>query len=408
MLHKIIPNIPEIPVSQFDYYLSDEKIAKFPLAQRDLSKLLIYKDGNILHEHFYNIDQYLDKRFTLFFNNTKVIPARLFFQKETGANIEILLLSPFLPTTLVHEAMQTKEKIVWSCAIGNLKRWKDGQTLTGVFRDEKGENILNARVLDRNKQLVEFYWKPSQLSFAEVLGRMGDIPLPPYLNRKSTKEDKDTYQTIYGKKEGAVAAPTAGLHFTPNVFSKLEAKNIHYEELTLHVSAGTFKPISVENATAHKMHEEQVIITKQNIKKVLESEKIVAVGTTSMRTLESLYWFGVKLLEGNTHFQIESHYPYCFEKQRLPSRKQSMEIILDFMQKYQKDEIVGETGIYIYPSYDFKMCDALITNFHQPKSTLLLLVAAFTKNKWKDIYQEAVNQEYRFLSYGDSSLIFNI
>ncbi|GAB4347776.1 MAG: S-adenosylmethionine:tRNA ribosyltransferase-isomerase [Flammeovirgaceae bacterium] len=407
MLKKITPKIPEILVNEFDYELPDEKIAKFPLPERDLSKLLVYRNGKIVHENFLNITQYLDSSYTLFFNNTKVIPARLYFQKDTGANIEILLLSPHFPTVLVHEAMQSKKTVTWECAIGNLKKWKEGQVLKSYF-NSKENYFLTARIVDRKKQIVEFAWQPSENTFAEVLDKMGDIPLPPYLNRKSVEKDKETYQTIYGKKEGAVAAPTAGLHFTPRVFSELYAKNIHCEELTLHVSSGTFKPISVENVTLHEMHFEQVVITKQNVIKALEAEKIVAIGTTSMRTLESLYWFGVQLMEEKTTFQIESHYPYSFEKDGLPSRIESMRTVLDFMEKNQKEEIVGQTGIYIFPSYDFKMCDALITNFHQPKSTLLLLVAAFTKNDWNKIYQEAFSYGYRFLSYGDSSLLFKV
>lgn len=399
-------SLPQIAIDTFDYHLPEEKIAKFPLAERDSSKLLIYKDNQIIHHEFYHIDDYLHAKDTLFFNNTKVIPARMYFQKESGAHIEVLLLSPIFPSVVAHVAMQAQGEAIWECTIGNLKRWKEGDVLQGEYIDEQTHFIIKATLRSKEKQIVHFSWQPSLLTFAEVLSKIGDLPLPPYLNRRPTREDFVTYQTIYSKKEGAVAAPTAGLHFTERVLEKLRQKGLKFQELTLHVSAGTFRPISTANATEHSMHFEQIIVSQENVIQAMNAQNIVAVGTTSMRTLESLYWYGVKLLLGDETFDIDSRFPYQFETKGLPSRQESMCAVLSFMQETQKTEIIGKTGIYIYPSYTFRVCDALITNFHQPKSTLMLLVAAFVGDAWKKIYQEALEKNYRFLSYGDSSLLF--
>lgn len=398
--------LPQLTISEFDYELPEDKIAKFPLAERDASKLLVYKNNHIRHQQFYYIDEFLDANYTLFFNNTKVIPARLYFQRETGAAIEVLLLSPLYPSVVVHVAMQAQGESIWECTIGNLKRWRENETLQGEFADEQTYLTVKATLRNKEKKIVHFSWQPTTLTFAEVLGKIGDLPLPPYLRRETTKEDFITYQTIYGKKEGAIAAPTAGLHFTERVIEKIRKKGVAMQELTLHVSAGTFRPISTSNAAEHQIHLEQVIISRRNVEEALKAKKIAAVGTTSMRTLESLYWYGVKLLLGDDTFDIDGRLPYQLEPDDLPSRQKSMQTVLDFMQKTAKTELIGKTGIYIYPGYVFRMCDALITNFHQPKSTLILLVAAFVGNAWKDIYREALEKNYRFLSYGDSSLLF--
>lgn len=339
------------------------------------------------------------------FNNTKVIPARLIFQRETGAKIEIFLLKPVYPSTVINEVMINTRSVTWECMIGNLKKWKVDEILKGVI-DIQGQQIeLLAALVDRERRLVKFEWKGNLIPFVSLVETSGEVPLPPYLNRKATAEDKPRYQTVYSKKEGAVAAPTAGLHFTENVFDQLREKGIKEEYLTLHVSAGTFQPIKSEVITEHNMHSEQVVVSLESILNISShDDSIVAVGTTSMRTLESLYWYGVKLLQNSqSDFLIEKLYPYQnFEN--LPGRAESFKAILGYMQKNNIREITGSTEIFIMPGYEFKVCDGLLTNFHQPSSTLVLLIAAFTNGNWRQIYNEALAKEYRFLSYGDSNL----
>lgn len=391
----------EILIKDYWYELPEERIAKYPLPERDSSKLLVYKDGAIAHSGFKNIGEFLPVNGTLFFNNTKVIPARLFFQKETGAVIELFLLNPVKPSSLVVQAMEARGNCQWECIIGNLKRWTEGL----VLRRAINNIIITASLVNRDKGVVEFTWEPAALSFAEVIVESGQTPLPPYLNREAEESDKERYQTVYSQQQGAVAAPTAGLHFTDAILDKLRAEGHHTEFLTLHVSAGTFQPVKVENAVEHTMHNEQVVITKENIEALLKSKNVVAVGTTSMRTLESLFWFGVRLSkDASAPFRIEQDDPYTLNADL--DLHEALTFILNRMEQSKQEVLYGETSIYIMPGYDFKVVDALVTNFHQPGSTLMLLVAAFIGEDWKKVYDTALTGGYRFLSYGDSSLLF--
>lgn len=390
-----------INIKNYTYDLPSDKIAARPLSNRDESKLLVYQQGKIHHEAFKSLVDFLPENSFLFFNDTKVIPARIHFQKDTGAEIEIFLLSPVKPSMLMADVMLTTHQCIWQCTIGNLKRWKDGQFL---LKEAKGIS-LTATLIDRNEGLVKFSWSTQQ-SFAEVVTLIGVTPLPPYIKREASEEDVSRYQTIYSHYEGAVAAPTAGLHFTEQVLEAMNKKGIEKDFLTLHVSAGTFQPVKTEDALNHTMHREQIVITRESIQNLLKENKfIVAVGTTSMRTLESLYWFGVKLLENpDCEFTITQHDPYL-KRTLLPSRKEALYSILTYMENRNVTMITGSTSIFIYPGYEFKICNGLITNFHLPASTLILLVAAFIGDDWKKVYDEALNNNYRFLSYGDSSLL---
>ncbi|MBX2896168.1 MAG: S-adenosylmethionine:tRNA ribosyltransferase-isomerase [Cyclobacteriaceae bacterium] len=389
-----------ISIQDYTYELPDERIARFPLQQRDQSKLLVYREGNILHDQFYNLTTHLPAQSTLFFNNTRVIPARLLFKKDTGATIEIFLLHPVAPSAIVQQAMEATGNCQWQCTIGNLKRWPDDKPLLFIHPDFQ----LNARLINRAGGIVEFSWNTPH-TFAEVVTLCGDVPLPPYLNRDSEETDKESYQTVYSKYDGAVAAPTAGLHFTDAVLNQLETVGVKKEYLTLHVSAGTFQPVKTDNALEHTMHQEQVVVNKSNLEALLASNFSVAVGTTSVRTLESLYWFGVKLINNpESTFHINQYDAYSLPQGI--SKNEALNQVLDYMIFKGLDTLVGETSIYIIPGYSFRTIHALITNFHQPASTLMLLVAAITGPDWKLIYQSALDNHYRFLSYGDSSLLF--
>ncbi len=388
-----------INLKDFNYNLPEEKIAKFPLPNRSDSKLLCYKGGQITHDQFKNIDKHIDKA-TLFFNDTRVIPARLHFYKETGAHIEIFLLEPEAPTTDVPSAMLVKHRCTWQCMVGNLKKWKSDQTLIL----DLGTTKLRASIADREKQLINFSWEGS-LTFVDLIQMAGKIPLPPYIKRELEESDKERYQTVYSKEKGAVAAPTAGLHFDEGVLSRLKQSNITLDYLTLHVSAGTFQPIKGENVLEHPMHHEQVIVSKSNIRNLIKAERVIAVGTTSMRTLESLYWYGIDLMKlGKTNFNVSKLRPYQ-TGETLPSRKEICEAIINYMDEKGLDDLSGITEIFIFPGYKFRMVDGLITNYHLPGSTLILLVAAFIGDSWKKVYQQALDNGYRFLSYGDSSLL---
>jgi S-adenosylmethionine:tRNA ribosyltransferase-isomerase len=389
-----------ISIQDFTYQLPDERIARFPLPQRDQSKLLVYQEGNIKHDQFSNLITHLPEHSTLFFNNTRVIPARLRFKKDTGATIEIFLLHPIAPSAIVQQAMEATGSCQWQCTIGNLKRWTDNKPLP--FRHPAFQ--LSAQLINRAEGIVEFSWTTSH-SFAEVVTLCGDVPLPPYLNRASEETDKVSYQTVYSKHDGAVAAPTAGLHFTEAILNQLEKAGIKKEYLTLHVSAGTFQPVKVDNALEHNMHQEQMVVTRANVERMLSSNFSVAVGTTSVRTMESLYWFGVKLMgDPESTFHVSQHDAYLLTQNI--SKQQALNQVLDYMSLKGIDTLIGETSIYIVPGYNFRTVDALITNFHQPGSTLILLVAAFTGTDWRLIYESALANHFRFLSYGDSSLLF--
>ncbi|MER0438979.1 S-adenosylmethionine:tRNA ribosyltransferase-isomerase [Emticicia sp. W12TSBA100-4] len=399
----------EINLEKYNYELPDERIARFPVEPRDSSKLLLYKDFQISEDIFYNVKNHLPDNTFLVFNNTKVIPARLFFQKANGVVIEVFLLNPVEPSNVVSQVMETTETCTWACMIGNKKRFKE--KIVGTYNIEVGEyrirpeNVeLTAELVDSEKNHVKFSWNNSDLTFAEIVRYFGQIPLPPYLKRETEQKDYDTYQTVYSKNDGAVAAPTAGLHFTEQVFADLAQKGIKHDFVTLHVGAGTFQPIKVQNVVEHKMHCEQIVFDKSFIINLLENVSfVIPVGTTSMRSLESLYWFGVKLLLGKQDFFIEKLLPY--NQTESFTAEQSLKAVIDYMTENNLSQLVGETEIFIFPSYEFKICKGIITNFHQPDSTLILLVAALVGENWKKIYDYALENNFRFLSYGDSSLL---
>ena len=396
--------IPEVKLSDFQYELPEDRIRKHALEQRDASKLISYTESQIEHHRFTDIVDLLPSETTLYFNNTKVIPARLHFSKNTGALIEIFLLNPVSPSNLVVEAMTVSRKCTWKCMIGNLKKWKTEALQKELYYNNQ-RFLLTAELIDREQKLVEFNWD-NELSFAEVVEAMGEVPLPPYFHRDPEKEDKERYQTIYSKNKGAVAAPTAGLHFTDDILEGISKKGIQIEYLTLHVSAGTFQPVKDEDATKHPMHSEQVIITRKNLVSLINAKSIGVVGTTSMRTLESLYWFGIRLLnDPNAVFHIQKLEPYKHGFDKIPDRKSIFTRILDYMNEKGIDELRGDTEIFIMPGYRFQVCDLLITNFHQPGSTLVMLIAAFIGTDWRKLYSEALDNGYAFLSYGDSCLL---
>lgn len=399
--------IPKINLKEYEYTLPEDRIAKFPLEKRDASKLLHVHNGKIEHFQFYNLPDLLPAETLLVYNDTKVIPARLIFQRETGARIEIFLLQPTAPTTVISEIMLAKHAVTWETMIGNVKKWKDGEILKGQVQVNGKEIVLSAELIDREKKAVTFSWNDPEIAFVDLVEASGEVPLPPYLNRKPNEADKSRYQTVYSKKEGAVAAPTAGLHFTEEIFEKLRAKGIQEAQLTLHVSAGTFQPIKAENVIEHPMHSEQIQITRETVEKLLiQNGKTIAVGTTSVRTLESLFWYGVKLLEGKSEeFLIEKLFAYQ-TRTLIPTKKEAMNAVLDFLKKNKIESILGSTEIFIFPGYQYRMIDGLITNFHQPGSTLILLIATILGENWKTVYQEALDKDYRFLSYGDSSLLW--
>lgn len=364
-----------------------------------MSKLLVYRDGRITHSKFLSLADHLPGNTFLFLNNTKVIPARLHFQKSTGAVIEIFLLHPLQPSVVPAEAMASSGGCAWKCAIGNLRRWRPGTALRMMVRD----TVLEAQLTDKPAGIVCFTWT-GRYTFAEILQAAGEMPLPPYIKRNAGAVDRERYQTIYSHYDGAVAAPTAGLHFTDTVFAKLRAKKIGHDFLTLHVSAGTFQPVKTENPDEHLMHEEQLIVTRRNVQNLIADQRMItAVGTTSMRTLESLYWFGAKLLEDpDSEFTISQSDAATLSA---PPMLEALTAVARHMDCHHLDALVGNTSIFIRPGYDFKVCKALITNFHQPASTLIMLVAAFIGEDWRKIYEEALQNDYRFLSYGDSSLL---
>ena len=399
----------ELLLSQFQYDLPDERIARFPLAQRDASKLLVYRRGEIDHEQISSLPALLPKESFLVFNNTKVIPARLYFTKPTGSVIELFLLNPFPNDLPISLSMEATESAIWQGMIGNRKRWKRDETLLVQLAGNAEHNGIDISVswYDYDQSLVKLSWQPAELTFAQIIHYAGEIPLPPYLKRDPTEADRETYQTVYSKQEGAVAAPTAGLHFTPTVFDNLSKQGIGHDYLTLHVGAGTFQPIKTDDVRQHHMHTEQVVYTQQNLQNLLQhAGKIIPVGTTSMRALESLYWMGAKLINGeNEPFRLDQKYAYQLPTTDQPTVKASLMTVLQHMIETQQETLVAHTGIYITPGYELKLCKGIITNFHQPGSTLILLIAALIGDDWKRVYNEALQNDYRFLSYGDSSLL---
>ncbi|WP_266363988.1 S-adenosylmethionine:tRNA ribosyltransferase-isomerase [Tellurirhabdus rosea] len=397
----------DLTLHQFQYDLPDERIARFPLPQRDQSKLLVYKSGAIQHRQFVSLPDELPADSLLVFNNTKVIPARVHFQRASGAVIELFLLNPAPADRLVTEAMDDRGSSVWECMIGNRKRWKDGETLTRRFWVDGRETELTVSWHDAGQSQVCFRWTPADESFAAILHEAGKIPLPPYLKREAEEADKETYQTVYSRIEGAVAAPTAGLHFTPAVLDDLAAKGFKTDYLTLHVGAGTFQPIKTTDVRQHLMHTEQVVYTEENLRTLLAHDgPVIPVGTTSMRSLESLYWFGVRLLKGEADVvHLNQEYAYQFAEADLPTVKEALEAMLADLRASGKPHLVRHTGIYIVPGYRYRLCNGIVTNFHQPGSTLIVLIASLIGEGWREVYEEALKKEYRFLSYGDSSLL---
>jgi S-adenosylmethionine:tRNA ribosyltransferase-isomerase len=386
----------EIHISEYQYELPEEKIALFPVEPRDSSKLLKLEDKKITHHSFQDISSLLPAQSLLVFNQTKVIQARLMLQKDSGAAIELLLLEPVEPSSEVLLTMGSKKTVVWECMVGNKKRWKEQSVVS--------QNSVGFSWENREKNWVRISWNDDRV-FAELLAELGEMPIPPYLNRASTDKDKEVYQTVYAHNEGSVAAPTAGLHFTDQVFQSLKERAIGAEFITLHVGAGTFKPVSTTNALEHDMHAEKMYFTEENIRNLIQhNETIIPVGTTSMRSLESLYWFGVGLINKKLDtFKIPQYFPY--ENETTINKSIALTAVLDFMNIHNVETLEGLTSIYIVPGYQFRMCDGIITNFHQPGSTLMLLIAALIGDTWKDVYQVALNSDYRFLSYGDSSLL---
>jgi S-adenosylmethionine:tRNA ribosyltransferase-isomerase len=395
----------EINIGDYFYELPQEKIAVFPVEPRDSSKLLVYKNGQISHENFLDLPESLPLKSKLFFNDTKVMPARIHFKRASGASIEIFLLNPVLPSSVISEVMEASSPVVWNCLIGNKKKWKKDESLELTLIHHNEPIKITAQWQDIENNYVSFDWQQA-ISFSEILDLIGQIPLPPYIHRPSKDSDKIDYQTIYSSKDGAVAAPTAGLHFSDSVFEKLKEKNIACHYLTLHVGAGTFLPVKTQNALEHPMHAEQMVFEKDIILELLDSEgPVIPVGTTSMRSLESLYWFGTKLfLNMGEEFEIDQFFP---EKPKTSvSVYDAMNAILTYMDQKKIDTLIGSTSIMIFPGYEFKICKGIITNFHQPSSTLLLLIAALIgEKKWKPLYQNALENNYRFLSFGDSSLL---
>ena len=414
-----------ICISDYNYPLPDERIAKFPLTERDHSKLLLYKHGDVSEDIFYNLPEYLPKGALMVFNNTKVIQARMHFRKETGALIEVFLMEPASPSD--YELMfQTNKDCSWFCMVGNLKKWKEG-SLRREF-EIKGHKLTLTATMDRSKvqeqaggtnHWIQFEWDNANISFAEILEAVGELPITPYLNRATEESDKETYQTIYSKIKGSVAAPTAGLHFTDKVLKALDEHSVDREELTLHVGAGTFKPVKSHEIEGHNMHTEFIIVRRQTLIKLLKHKcRAIAVGTTSVRTLESLYYMGVKLVSNNNATEDDLHVnqwePYDLPHNsdglvkvngKVISVEESIQNLLDYLDRDGLNTLHSSTQIIIAPGYTYKIVKALITNFHQPQSTLLLLVSAFVKGDWRKIYDYALSHDFRFLSYGDSSLL---
>lgn len=402
-----------IQIADFNYPLPDERIAKFPLSQRDNSKLLVYNRGEVSEDHFYNLPNYLPSGALMIFNNTKVIQARLHFHKDTGARIEVFCLEPAQPNDYVL-SFQAKNRCQWYCMIGNLKKWKDG-ILSMTINDNGNTIILNAekKGLHGTSHIIEFSWE-GDYTFADILETMGELPIPPYLNRETQESDKQTYQTVYSKIKGSVAAPTAGLHFTEKVLKALDDAGIDREELTLHVGAGTFKPVKSKEIADHEMHSEYIVVKKQTIEKLIRHKgKAIAVGTTSVRTLESLYYIGRKLGKNLNLTEEELHVdqwePYeendCEQEKNGLSTIEALQNILDYLNLHNLPALHTSTQIIIAPGYEYHIVERMVTNFHQPQSTLLLLVSAFVKGDWRKIYDFALSHDFRFLSYGDSSLL---
>jgi len=400
-----------LSIKDFTYSLPEERIAKYPLAERDASKLLICKEENITEDIYRNIDAHIPSNSLLVFNDTKVVEARLLFQKSTGGVIEIFCLEPQHQYPDITTAMLQNEKVLWLCLIGGASKWKHGQLLEKKINYNSKDLVLHARYIEKltDSFIVELSWNDLSLSFAEVLHLFGAIPLPPYIKREAEISDAERYQTVYAHYEGSVAAPTAGLHFTEAIFYRLKEKNIQKDFITLHVGAGTFKPVKTELMKDHEMHAEYFTVSKTTIQNLIDhlDKNVVAVGTTSLRTLESLYWLGMKKSMDNRPQTIEiTQWEVYDHKKKMISAKEALENLINWMTLKDLDNLTAKTQIIIAPGYQFKIVKGLITNFHQPQSTLLLLVAAFIGKNWKEVYDYALENNFRFLSYGDGSLLW--
>ena len=403
----------ELSIKDFTYDLPDDRIAKYPLPERDQSRLLIYRHQQITEDTYQNIADHIPAKSFLVFNNTKVVEARLLFEKSNGSKIEIFCLEPHEQYGDITSAMLQKGKVWWKCLVGGAKKWKEGALISRIKKYDLSEIDLTANKIEQLSDcfIIELSWDDANLSFAELLHVAGAIPLPPYLNRTVEESDKERYQTIYAKHDGSVAAPTAGLHFTEKVFERLATKNIQHDFVTLHVGAGTFKPVKSENMQDHEMHAEFIDVSKSFITKLLNQldQKVITIGTTSLRTVESLYWLGVKTKINPSvktdALQINQWEPYELLHNNISS-KDALVSLLSWMEENNTGRLITKTQIIIAPGYQFRIIHALITNFHQPQSTLLLLVSAITGNDWKKIYHYAMENNFRFLSYGDGSLLW--
>ena len=398
-----------IAIDEFDYPLPDERIAKFPLTERDSSKLLLYRGGEVSEERFASLPDYLPSGALMVFNNTRVIQARLHFHKETGAQIEVFCLEPLVPNEYVQMFAQT-ERCSWLCLVGNLKKWKEGALHKEIIVHGRTLTLSATRgeVVGTGHR-IDFAWDDPTVTFAEVLEAVGELPIPPYLNRKTEESDLQTYQTVYSKIKGSVAAPTAGLHFTERVLQAIDVKGIEREEVTLHVGAGTFKPVKSTEIGDHEMHSEYIVVERKTLEKLIaHGSEAIAVGTTSVRTLESLYYIGVLISRNpdatEEQLRVTQWMPYEEEYNTLTTLE-ALQQILDYLNRNGLSALHTNTQIMIAPGYTFHIVKRIVTNFHQPKSTLLLLVSAFVKGDWRKIYDYALAHDFRFLSYGDSSLL---
>ena len=393
-------------LSDFDYELPEDRIAIHPLDQRDMAKMLVYNPAHTMtHSQFRNLGDFLPENSLLVLNDTRVIHARLLFRKNSGSRIEVFCLHPVSPHSDINLAMQAKGESTWQCMAGNQRKWKEGETLEMPFGTH---GLLQATLIEKMGRavIVKFSWTPAALSWSAVLEQAGKMPLPPYIHREAETIDEDEYQTVFAKHEGAVAAPTASLHFTDNLLENLKNQGVKIEYLTLHVSSGTFQPVAHENVLEHPMHREQIVFSKTLIEKILSGKhNIIAAGTTVLRALESLYWFGNELetKPETEFFFVHKLQPYQHSSNI--SLEKSLQNILDWMQIRGIDTLNGETEIFVFPAYTFMVCKGLITNFHLPKSTLLMLIAAFIGDDWKKIYNMALEKDYRFLSYGDGMIL---
>ncbi len=398
-----------LSITDFTYHLPPEKIAQAPLAERDQSKLLIYNDGEIAEDVFASIPQHLPSGSLLIFNDTKVIHARLIFKNAHGASIEVFLLSPEAPHRDMQLAIFQHGSCTWRCMVGNAKKWRE-ETLSLKLKTDDGDGLFTVKITGKADDdfLIHFSWTPEHLPFIKVIEAAGFVPLPPYIKRNTVEDDEQRYQTLYAVQDGSVAAPTAGLHFTEKIFKGLKEKGIQTDFVTLHVSAGTFLPVKAATTAGHRMHAEQIVIRRETLEHLLAADgrKVICVGTTSMRTVESIYWLGRSVVAGDHSMTVGQWDPYD-ETPPACSAREALAALLGYMQEQRMSRLVAETRLLIAPGYTFKFAHGLITNFHLPGSTLLLLVAAFVGNNWRQVYRHALDHHFRFLSYGDGSLLWS-